>query len=548
LNIESAKELRQKAINLIYLILLALLFSFIPSDFVDSVHHSDSSLNMLSDDVERLNNEKKVLFLRALRQIDQYSFESTKEKLGLIDQHTQNALSSIDGIKFELVNVEKYNAFGFLVNGKRETVSNEIMIDKGKAKVLIQEMIDYKGRIKDLVSSDDFEIIDSLLPTPKLLRYSDGDFTSIEAFYFHKNPLNITMLNLSHFKSRVEEVRSFLVQRTFDEQIDIHREELPKEVVQIIEQSKHSVGNANFIQEFYENLEKQAALDQEKKIENEPYLYVESLTDSVYASGQPLRFKVQFDTAQTNSVQASVKKNGSQIENFNLSQSGTFLFTPQKKGVYEILFKSPEKQVVKRVKIIDVEPVLQNESIATLYIGIDNALDIRTSEFEDVEQLDAIISEGEILKKGKNFYARVNKEGLVDVQVIANMPYGKVKLAEKQFAVRELVLPVARLNSVSTGNSVSKSQVAKLKKLEVTSNEYLVEEQFFISDFEFTIIYNNHTAILQPIKNIGSSLNASSLDAISRAQKGDILIINKIKAKSSLGNEVSLAPLNISVE
>jgi len=545
-NESSAKELRQKAINLIYLILLALLFSYIPSDFVDSVHHSDQSMNQLCDDVERLGAENKLLILRALRLKNEDAFLQTKDLLIQVDQETGQAIDAINDIKLELIEVDKYNEFGFLTNGKRENVSNTIMIDGGKAEKLISELRDYKASIKSLVNSKYFEAIDSILPTPELLRHSDGDFASIESFYFFKNPLNMSVLNLSHFKARVEEVRSFITQKIIEQSIEINKDEVPEEVVEIISNSQSSIGNAEFIQEFYEELVKKQKLEEEEK--QDPYLFVESLTDSVYPSEQPIRFNVQFDTALSKNINAVVRTNGTVVQTFTMSRPGPFLYSPPKKGNYQFSFKGESTSVSKRIKVIDVEPVLQNQDLATLYIGIDNPLDIRTSEFEDTEPLEATISNGEILKKGKNFYARVDEPGVVKVQIWANMPYGRIKIAQKNFVVRELKKPVVKVNSIASGEEISEPQLAKLRNLNVESIEYLLDEQFFVSDFDFTIIYNDHTAILKPIHNIGASINAVSLDALNRAQSGDIIIFDNIHAKSSEGKELDLAPINIKLK
>lgn len=545
MNENGAKELRQKAINLIYLILLALLFSYIPSDFMDSVYHSDQSMNQLSEDVERLGAENKLLILRALRLKNQDAFNETQAKLIEVDQITGEAITTISDIKFQLISVDKYNEFGFLSNGKRENLSNDIMFDKGQATKLIASLKDFKSGIKATMSSDMFDAIDSILPTPDLLRHSDGDFTPIESFYFYKNPLNISVLNLSHFRGRVEEVRSLVIRKIIKQTFEDYEEEMPQEVVEIVGQSESSIGNADFIEEFYEELQKQSKLDEDDK--RDPFLFVESLTDSVYPAGQPIRFNVQFDTALSKSIQTVVKANGQQIQAFIMSKPGPFIYSPEKKGNYQISFRSDKLAVNKRVKVIDVEPILQNQDLATLYIGIDNPLNIRTSEFEDTEELEATISKGQILKKGKNFYARVEEPGLVDVKVVANMPYGQIKVAAKQFVIRELKAPIAKVNEQASGNEIEKIDAIQLRNLEVESVEYIVDDKFFVSDFDLTIIYNDYTAILKPIHNIGASINAVSLDAISRAQSGDIIIFENIRAKSTEGKEMDLAPINISL-
>ena len=125
------------------------------------------------------------------------------------------------------------------------------------------------------------------------------------------------------------------------------------------------------------------------------------------------------------------------------------------------------------------------------------------------------------------------------------MPYGFVRIADKQYVVRKLNPPIATLNGISKSTIAKVSELAKSKALSIKSDEFLVEEQYYISSFEMTIIYNDHTAILRPIPNIGNSLNSSILYAISKATAGDIIMFTKIKAKSSLGTDIELQPLTV---
>jgi len=89
--------------------------------------------------------------------------------------------------------------------------------------------------------------------------------------------------------------------------------------------------------------------------------------------------------------------------------------------------------------------------------------------------------------------------------------------------------------------------LATAKSLKIKSDELLVEEEYYISRFEMTIIYNGHTAILRPIPNVGNSLNSNSLDALSKASPGDIIMFNNITAKSSLGTDIELRPLTYTI-
>jgi GldM N-terminal domain/GldM C-terminal domain len=536
----NAQRLRQKAINLLYLIFLAFLFSFIPSDFVDTTYQSNDSMNLLCSEVERQSNKYNAMILSYVRE-DEELFNDTKLKLVRIDGMTKNQIQLIEQLKQGLIAKKGFNKYGYLTSGKSENPSNEFMVAENKGNELFESLSRYKSNLSVLLSAEDAFYLDSILPLPELIRRSDGDYASGVEFYFKKNPLNVAILNLSHFKSRVERARIFTIGKIVQEINIAKPDAIPEEIGRIIMEDNALLGNLDFLKTFRL---------QEQPVEEEDLasMTVESVSDSVYAVGKPARFYVNFDSNSANNISVTLKTSTLPSKTVQMYKPGMYMFVPQTKGYYQLQFSDGEHFTRKYIKVMDLDPVLQNNEMGTLYIGLDNALNVKTSEFEDTEGLTANISNGEILKKGKNFYARVYRTGVVTVQIFAKLTFGSVKVAEKRFIVRELNPPVANILNIASGNKITLDQMTNVRTLNVVSEEYLLSEQFYVSSFEFSIIYNNHTSILQPIINTGSSLNTISTEALKRVKSGDVLIFNKIKAKSSLGKEIDVAPVTYPIE
>ena len=62
----SAQRLRQKAISLLYLIFLAMIFTYISSDFVDAVQKSDQTTSVLGREVEMQTSRYNLIVLKSL--------------------------------------------------------------------------------------------------------------------------------------------------------------------------------------------------------------------------------------------------------------------------------------------------------------------------------------------------------------------------------------------------------------------------------------------------------------------------------------------------
>lgn len=90
--------LRQKAVNLFYLIFLILLFSYVQSDFLDSTFHTNKTMEMMSNEYDQLNRQRSIQFLRMLKS-DPDLFEDSRQSLMEIESISKNTIDYINHIK-----------------------------------------------------------------------------------------------------------------------------------------------------------------------------------------------------------------------------------------------------------------------------------------------------------------------------------------------------------------------------------------------------------------------------------------------------------------
>lgn len=561
--ISNSKELRQKVINLLYLIFLAFIYILIPSDFVDSTYHSNKSLEQLSKEIDVLSTNNNIYFLTILKN-EPETFEETREKFIKIEEICKIPLNTIKRYKNELIAIDGVNKFGFYNKGRAELSSNRFFIYEDKADSLFNILKTFKSQISDFVSYKDMDYLNELLPLKEYERNSSGNFILTSKYFFSKTPLNVTLLNLSHFESRVERIKIRTLQKII-KQVIVENNALPQELsVAILNNSLNSssAGQPN-VTKFYEKFRKEFEIiaiqntsqpvPQQKKdsVINTPQIskamFIETLTDSIHPLGKPIRFFIGFEDKSNQTVLVNIYSKY-ETKAITYNKSSEFVYFPLKKGNYKFSFDNGIKKVIKEIRVIDIEPIIQNTKLPTLYIGIDNPLKIKITEYNVKDNLIATISEGIILKKGDAFYARVNKKGIVKAEIFANLPYGKVKIAEQQFAVRELQKPIPYINNSYNGDDITESGLKEFKKINLKTDEFLVNEEVYVAEFDFMKIYNNESAVLKPLKNIGSSFNSSIYKIIKASKSGDILIFTNIKTKSSLGTETEISPLTIKVK
>ena len=541
-------NLRQKAVNLFYLIFLILIFSFIPSGFVDTTYHTNTSLDLISAEVNQLNNTSTKYFLHLLRNEPELLME-TKGKLIRIESITKNTTSYIDELKLKLIEVDKMDDFGYFKYGKEEGTSNSVMIYGKQADSLFNKLQAYKKTVAEYLTPKDVEEINKILPLPTYELTSDGNYVLAAEYYFQRTPLSVAVLNLSHFKSRVERIKVYAHQKIVKQILFENASILPFENMKLAKDETFTdILGTSSLQEFFETIEPNGFLANQIAAGNElrSRYYIESLTDTIHPMGRAIQYYAYFDTTGTRSLKIQVSSDdGTQY--FGLSKPGSFYFYPSSKGRYTFTFKNGKKITTKKITVIDADPIIQNTRLSTLYIGLDNPLNIKTSEFDENDNLTAEITDGQVIRKGEIFYARVFSKGITKIKIYAQMPYGRIKVAEKSFVIRELHKPIPSINGIISGGIVKKANISQFKVMTLQTDEYLIDEEVYIADFEFMLLYNKFSAVVQPIKNVGSSFNDQVLKGLQRAKVGDVIIFTNIRTLSSRGVETIIPTLTLNV-
>ncbi|MFM9944392.1 MAG: hypothetical protein ACKVQB_04095, partial [Bacteroidia bacterium] len=389
----NAKALRQRVINLLYLVFLAFIFILIPSDFVDTSFHSNQSLEQITSEIDKLSTTNNLYFLTILKN-DEAVFEDTRQKFIKIEELAQLPLNTIERMKRELINIDGINEFVYYDKGKSEVVATRLMIYQKKSDTLFKILKNFKISMSDFISNTEIDYLDELLPLKDFQQSSNGNYQPINKFFFSKAPLNISLINLSHFASRVQRVKIYTLQKIIKQVIREDNNIIPEDLVKVI--SKTQIENPTGFQsvkKFYEELKKEFELETIKKASSTPVdtamenevpailpLFIESLTDSVHPMGKPIKFNIAFDEKSKQSVEVTVKSK-TETKMVTFTQPTEFVYFPSARGSYKFSFDNGIKKITKEVRVIDIEPIIQNTKLPTLFIGIDNPLKIKITEY-----------------------------------------------------------------------------------------------------------------------------------------------------------------------
>lgn len=558
-NRSKSYNLRQKAVNLLYLVFMAFLFFLIPSEFVDANYKTSLTSEDAANTIDKLNYINTLFFLDVLEQ-NPLLYSEIKKVFSDIEVTSVETVNELDLIHNNLLLKNGFDSLmGYPKNGRSDALPEDELILNNKADSIFKLLNLYKKKILEITGYKKPEDLDAILPTSFGASSSTDYNISRSKFLFHHAPLNTALLNLKELKTQVVMLKVFVMQQYIRKMAKENEGNGDAFFKNYLTKARSYSANKFPLSTFSPAVLEQMLLPNEQQLQidsliskindlsqgdnsqsvNQSKLYVYSQSDTIYPMGKPIEFQVFFDsTIQENA--AITVNNGVTTEQFTMTQNGVFKYIPQQKGRYTFNFGSENKFIQKNIRVLDVEPIIMNSSPPVLFIGIDNPLEIKITEFEDYENLSANISNGIIVKKGNKFYARVSQTGDIIVDIFAKMPYGTVKLASKKFVARELQNPYTFFGNYGNGATIDLNAAKRIKQLSVMSDEKLINDKNYIGAFDFLIIDNKGIAKKSEIHNNGAIFKLEVLDALKTAKSGDKLLFYNIEVKSVLGSNRTL--------
>ncbi|MGB0432440.1 MAG: hypothetical protein ACPGLV_18335, partial [Bacteroidia bacterium] len=212
-DVSNSGKLRQKAISLLYLLFIALVFIYVPSDFLDSINDTNRSFEQTSAQLASLKSKKFIMFEKVGGKV---SFKNLTDsfKYRLISEISDSAFNRIERLKSFLINetggLDKY---GYPAKSKEFDLVDHLMLNTNRAKNLKNWIQEYKNSIRPYLNDGQEGLLDSILVVKEEIQTSKGKFISWEKFYFKKTPLSVTQMMLSKFQSEVRLVEYLVLDK-----------------------------------------------------------------------------------------------------------------------------------------------------------------------------------------------------------------------------------------------------------------------------------------------------------------------------------------------
>lgn len=169
-----------------------------------------------------------------------------------------------------------------------------------------------------------------------------------------------------------------------------------------------------------------------------------------------------------------------------------------------------------------------------LYIGVENPIDIAVSGAKNDSDVRASISDGNLIKRSAGKYiAKVNKPGTVTINVSATIDDKVKSFTPMEFRVLRIPDPKITLCGKPTSEKMNKNQLLACTGLVPKNDDFVFEDRFNVVSFDIKI---SNSDGLKTLDNKGPLFSNKANDLFRNLSKNDVVIFNNIKVKDPANN------------
>ena len=484
------KSPRQRLINMMYLVLLALLALNIQVDFIDAFFDLSTSIEHT---VEKLDKEKsqRIRSIQEVYSIDSLTYSNSFLKSSKAITIASNATKSIEELQRLLISkTGGYNQYGYPKNSIDTKIPDFVLLQKSGATDLKNLLFSTKKEMLLLLEKDYRYLLDSIYATSDYIVNSRGIKLRWEEYHFNNLALGGSLAILSGFKKDVKMMESIILNHYQNEIFGRLTSFIAPDIIG--DSAKIELGLAN---------------------------------NKSYKIGDKIRIRLQIpnrnklDSAeifllnQYNKKVEDVKINKQQNELFYTAKdAGNYkvianLIYKNKKNIKTI---SSKFNIVSKdnISYITIDNIIKSKNFNILFLGVNNNISIKHPLY-DLSELNITTSNGSIKKDGVEYNLMPSRTGFSFVRVY----HKDKKLAERKFLVMNLPDPTAVIN-----NSTLSETSLKLFKIQ---SGITLKIAFFSGDV---------------------------LNQVRSAKVGDSYIFNQILVKSNDGRSRIIPSLVLEVK
>lgn len=509
---------RQKMINLMYIVFLAMVAMNVSSDVLNGFKQVEDSLAKSNAGIMS-KNQKLYAELAGLKESNPEKASVWYEKAMTVRSKTDSLYDYVENIKRQIV-VNADGDEGDVNNiQRRENIeaTNFIMLSPAveEGRKLCRAIDDYRASLTSMVSVREAQVIGSYLST-ELPENAISNGKTWQSSMFENVPVSAAITVLTKLQGDIRNAESEVVTalKAGVDQGDLRVNQINAFV---IPSSKNVMRGSKYTAQIV-----LAAIDSTQ-------------TPDIFVNGKKLE-------GSTNGYYETVAGN---------------VGTQNLEGYIEVPLPDGTKgQLPFATSYIVSEPsaTVSNTMMNVMYAGIDNPISISVPGIPN-SQMNASMTNGTLSRSGSGWTAKPTKVGQEAVITVTAQSEGRsVAVANTAFRVRQLPDPMPYIaysddkgtnRKYKGGAPFSKAYLLKAGGISAAIDDDLLNVNFRVLGFE-TVFFDSMGNALPEVSE-GASFSQRQKDALRRLSRGKRFYISRVRAVGPDGIERTLSPIEVIV-
>lgn len=545
---------RQKMIGMMYLVLTAMLALNVSISVLDAFKIIDEGLSKTLETLDKKSNDTYEKLLTQY-EINKVKVEPWYKKATIVKQSADSLVKYIQDLKLLVLKEAEQKNFDSIVNKEkndivdRDAVKNvtdydtparimigEELTENSKATILKKKIIAYRELLLSMVPPENVllrESIEKSLDTrsPKEIKgkAKSPEENTWEYHKFGHSPLMGFMAIMSGLQVNIKNAESEVINYLYS-MIDEGAFKFNELEAVVIPNTNYVLrGNKYVAQVFI------AARDTTKPPtvyvteSSNPYLIEKDSTGAIVYKRRPdLNYRVLPVDPKTGKAIYEVV--------------GTSLGTREWGGIVEIT--NPFGNVIARpfkvsYQVAESNAVVSPTKMNVFYLGVDNPVEISVPGIPD-DRIDARISNGTIIKRGKEWIVSPARVGMATVTVRAKIDDNWRDIGSKDFRVKTVPDPVAMVAN-KKGGLIDKNVLLAQTGVAAVMENFDFDLTFKVTSFKVSVVIQG---FFREAPSAGNMFTEEQKNLIRAVPRGAPVYIEEIKAVGPDGSVRNLGTLS----
>lgn len=533
---KTSNPLRQKLINMMYLVLIAMIVLNPALEYIDIFTDINRSLEYANVRLDQ-RNQLTVATLETFNGLDPERYGDMYDRVRRTKVIADSAVNYLEVVKQDLINKSGgYDPeWHHLKRTTDATYATNDIYRNDKGLEIKKVLSDTKQALLLILDTANSAMLDTVLRVDEKLPKAKQVYYEWDKYYFDNVPLGAVIATITKFQNDVRVAES-LVMKNFHDQV----------------QGEGGVGNYNF--EFVASDSTRVdTIKLAKGVKKYDVFTVgeDGITTLTLPAnkmgtgdGQAVIYMKNdagdiVDSFLVTGGSAEIPLNTNQLGDFTMKGTVRFRNPEEDQPIQKDNQQLQEKKKAQEIpfeinySVVKSKPYISQKDYNILYMGINNPINVYHPEYTP-DKYKISISQGKVTKVDSSFYATVHRKGYANV--VLQVPDGKggyKVVAEEIFKVKELPKPQVVLYNKEGGEMPAK--IFKMQKgLEAITKEMEIPADFRVVEYSITYVNANGLGIFTE-KVKGSYFTGKSRELVDLAQPGDIFIFNEIRVKGPDG-------------